>query len=77
VRSIGEIFEFINDIKKVSDNINFFISIYFGVGAGAGDVKFFKKYKIPAERAGRKIVTGIKNFAYPQFFSKRRKLIRL
>jgi hypothetical protein len=76
VRDTGEIFEFINDIKEISNNINFFIPIYSGAGAGIGDIEFFEKYKMLAERADRKIITNIKNFAYPQSSNKRRKLIR-
>jgi hypothetical protein len=77
VRDTGEIFEFVDDIKKVSDNINFFISIYPDADAEAGDIKFSKKYKISAERADREIITDIKNSARSQFSNKRRKLIRL
>jgi hypothetical protein len=77
VRDTGEIFEFINDIKKISNNINSFTPIYSGAGAETGDIEFSEEYEISAERAGREIVTGIKNSAYPQSSSKRRKLIRL
>jgi hypothetical protein len=76
VRNTGEIFEFINDIKNFSDNINFFIPIYSDVDIGIENIKFLKKYKMLAERAGREIVTNIKNSARPQSSSKRRKLIR-
>jgi hypothetical protein len=77
VRDTGKIFEFINDIKEISDNINFFIPIYPNADAGIKDIKFSKKYKISVERAGRKIVTDMKNSARPQSLNKRRKLIRL
>jgi hypothetical protein len=77
VRDTGEIFEFINDIKEISNNINFFIPIYSDAGAGAEDIKFSEKYKIFAERADREIITNIKNFTRPQSSSKRRKLTHL
>jgi hypothetical protein len=77
VRDTGEVFELINNIKEISENINVYISIYFDAGAGIGNIKFSKKYEIPAERAGRKVITSMKNSARPQFSSKRRKLIRL
>jgi hypothetical protein len=70
-------FEFVNDIKKNSENINSFISLYFNTDTGISDIKFSEKYKISVERADRKIVTDIKFFARPQFPNKRRKLIRL
>jgi hypothetical protein len=65
VRDTGKIFEFVNDIKEISDNINSFISIYSGADTGIGDVEFSKKYEMPAEYAGRKAITDIKNSAYP------------
>jgi hypothetical protein len=77
VRGTGEVFELIDNIKEILENINFYIPIYFDVGTGAGNVKFLKKYEMPSERTGRKIMTGMKNSVYPQSFSKRRKLIRL
>jgi hypothetical protein len=77
VRNTGEIFEFINNIKKVSNNINSFISIYSDVDTEIRDIEFFKKYKMFAERADREAVTDMKNFARPQSLSKRRKLTRL
>jgi hypothetical protein len=76
VRNTGEIFELINDIKEISKNINSYTSIYPDAGAGIRDIKFLEKYKMFAERAGRKIMTNIKNSAYPQSLSKRKKLIR-
>jgi hypothetical protein len=76
VRDTGEMFEFINDIKKVSDNINFFIPIYSDTDTRIENIKFSEKYKIFVERAGRKIITDIKNFARPQSLNKRRKLTR-
>jgi hypothetical protein len=77
VRNTEEIFEFVNDIKKIPDNINFFIPIYSDAGTEIRNIKFLKKYEIPAERTNRKIVTDIKNSARPQFLNKRRKLILL
>jgi hypothetical protein len=77
VRGTGEIFELIGNVKKMSENINFYISIYLGAGIGIRDIKFLKKYKVPAERADREIMTDIKNSARPQSLSKRRKLICL
>jgi hypothetical protein len=74
VRDTGEIFEFIDDIKEISDNINFFISIYPDADTGTEDIKFFEKYEISAERAGREAMTGMKNSTRPQSSSKRRKL---
>jgi hypothetical protein len=65
VRDTGKIFEFINDIKEISNNINFFIPIYSGAGAEIGNIKFSEKYKIFIERADREIVTDIKNSARP------------
>jgi hypothetical protein len=77
VRNTEKIFEFVNDIKKISDNINFFISIYSDTDTEIENIKFPEKYKIPIKRAGRKIITGMKNFARPQSPSKRKKLIHL
>jgi hypothetical protein len=77
VRDTGKIFEFINDIKKISDNINFFTSIYSDAGTGIKNIEFYEKYKISIERADRKIIIDIKNSARSQFSNKRRKLIRL
>jgi hypothetical protein len=65
VRNTEKIFEFVNDIKKIPDNINFFIPIYSGADTEIGDVEFSEKYEMFVERAGRKIMTGIKNFARP------------
>ena len=76
MRNTGEIFEFIDDIKKIPDNINSFIPIYSDIDIEIGDIKFSEKYKMPAERADRKIIMNIKNFARSQSFNKRRKLIR-
>jgi hypothetical protein len=76
VRNTGEIFEFIDDIKKIPDNINSFIPIYLDISIGIGNIEFSKKYKISAERADREIITNIKNSARPQSPSKRRKLTR-
>jgi hypothetical protein len=65
VRGTGEIFELIEDIKKVSENINPYIPIYFGASAGIENIKFSKKYEMPAERTGREIITDMKNSARP------------
>jgi hypothetical protein len=65
VRDTGKIFEFINDIKKFFNNINPFTSIYSDAGTEVNNIKFFKKYKMPAERADRKIIINIKNSARP------------
>jgi hypothetical protein len=77
VRDIKEIFEFIDDIKEIPDNINSFIPIYPDAGIGTGDIKFPKKYKMPVECTDREIITNIKNFARPQSPNKRRKLTHL
>jgi hypothetical protein len=77
VRNTEKMFELIDDIKEIFENINFYIPIYFDAGAETGDIKFFKEYKISTERAGREVITNIKNSARPQSSSKRRKLIRL
>jgi hypothetical protein len=63
VRDTGEIFEFINDIKEISDNINSFIPIYSDADTETKDIEFSEKYKISAERAGREIIIDIKNSA--------------
>jgi hypothetical protein len=65
VRNTGKIFEFINNIKEIFDNINSFIPIYSDADIEIGNIKFLKKYEISAERAGRKIITNIKNFTRP------------
>jgi hypothetical protein len=65
VRDTGEIFEFVNDIKEISDNINSFIPIYFDADTEIGNIKFSEKYKISAERAGQKIVIDMKNSVRP------------
>jgi hypothetical protein len=65
VRDTGKMFEIINDIKEISDNINFFTPIYPDADIGSGNIKFSKKYEISAERAGREAVTDIKNSARP------------
>jgi hypothetical protein len=65
VRDTEEMFELINNIKKVSENINFYTPIYSDAGVGAGDVEFPEKYEIPAERTGRKIIMDMKNSARP------------
>jgi hypothetical protein len=65
VRGTGKIFELIENIKKVSENVNFYISIYSGFDIGIRDIEFFEKYKVSAERAGRKIMTDMKKFSRP------------
>jgi hypothetical protein len=65
VRDIRKIFEFINDIKEISNNINFFIPIYLNADTRIENIKFSEKYKISAKRANRKIIIDIKNFARP------------
>jgi hypothetical protein len=77
VRNTGEVFKLIDNIKEIPENINLYIPIYPSAGAGVGDIEFSEKYKMLAERAGREIVTNMKNSAHPQSLSKRRKLIRL
>jgi hypothetical protein len=62
---------------KKFENVNLYISIYFSVGVEIGDIEFCEKYKMPVERAGRKIMMNIKNSARPYLPSKRRKLTRL
>jgi hypothetical protein len=63
VRNTGKIFEFVNDIKEISNNINSFTPIYPNAGAEVRDIKFSKKYKMLTERADREIVTNMKNSA--------------
>jgi hypothetical protein len=65
VRNTGKIFEFVNDIKEIFENINFYIPIYSDTGIGIGNIKFFEKYDIFVERTGREAVTDMKNFARP------------
>jgi hypothetical protein len=65
VRNTEEIFEFVNDIKEVSDNINSFTSIYSDTDIKIRNIKFPEKYKISAEHADRKVITNIKNSAHP------------
>jgi hypothetical protein len=65
VRNTGEIFKLIKNIKNISENINFYTSIYFDAGAGAENIIFSEKYKILIQRADRKIMTDMKNFARP------------
>jgi hypothetical protein len=76
VRDTGKVLKLIENIKEISKNINFYIPIYPNIGAENEDVKFSKKCKIFIERAGRKIMTGMKNSVRLQSLSKRRKLIR-
>jgi hypothetical protein len=77
MRDTGEIFEFVNDIKEISENINLYTPIYPDTDTGVRNIEFSKKYKMPAERADRKIITNIKSSARPQSPNKRRNLIRL
>jgi hypothetical protein len=65
VRDTEKIFELINNIKEISENINFYIPIYPDVDIEIENIKFSKKYKISAEHADRKIVINIKNFIHP------------
>jgi hypothetical protein len=76
MRNTGEIFEFVDDIKKIPNNINLFISIYFSADIKTEDIEFSEKYKIFTERADREIITDIKNSARSQSPNKRRKSIR-
>jgi hypothetical protein len=57
LRDTGKIFKLINDPKKVPKNINPYIPIYPDVDVKTENIEFSEKYKIFAERAGRKIVT--------------------
>jgi hypothetical protein len=65
VRDTGEMFELVEHVKEISENINFYISIYFDIDARIGNIEFSKEYKIFAERAGREIIIGIKSFSRP------------
>jgi hypothetical protein len=65
VRNTEEIFELIDEIKENFKNINLYISIYSDADIRIRDIKFSEKYKMPAERADRKIITDIKNSARP------------
>jgi hypothetical protein len=64
MRGTEKMFELVDNIKKILEDINFYISIYPGAGVEAGDIKFLKEYKMSAERAGRKIMTNMKNSAH-------------
>jgi hypothetical protein len=77
-REIREIFELIENIKKIKKipDVNFYIPIYSDADIRTENIKFPEKYELLAERAGREILTGIKNSARPQSPSKRRKLTR-
>jgi hypothetical protein len=61
VLNTGEIFELVENIKKISENVNLYISIYPDTGIRTENIEFSEKYNIPAERVGREIITGIKN----------------
>jgi hypothetical protein len=43
VRGTGEIFESVENIKEISENINFYIPIYLDADIGIGNIKFFFK----------------------------------
>jgi hypothetical protein len=75
VRNTRKIFEFVNDIKEISENINSYIPIYPNADTKIRDIEFPKKYKMLTERADRKAIINIKNSAHPQSPNKRRKLI--
>jgi hypothetical protein len=68
VRDTGKIFKLINNIKNVLKNINSYIPIYSNADTKVRDIEFFEKYKISAERAGRKIITDIKKFCSSAIF---------
>jgi hypothetical protein len=76
VRNTEEIFEFVNNIKKILNKNTLYIPIYLDTETENEDIKYPKKYKIFAERTDREIITNIKNSARPQSLNKRRKLIR-
>jgi hypothetical protein len=65
VRDTKEIFEFVNNIKEISNNINSFILIYPDTGIGIEDIKFSEKYEIFIERADREIIINMKNSTRP------------
>jgi hypothetical protein len=58
VRGIGKIFKFSVNTDNVSEWINLYVLVYYGVSAanGAGDVIFEEGYSISAERVAREIV---------------------
>jgi hypothetical protein len=76
VRDTGEVFELIENIQRISKNVNSYTSIYPDTDTGTGDNKVSEKYKISAARADREIITGTKNSGRPYLFNKSRKLIR-
>jgi hypothetical protein len=61
VRDTGEIFELVEDIKKISENINSYTPIYPNTDNEIKNIEFFEKYKIFAERTDREIITNMKN----------------
>jgi hypothetical protein len=65
VRNTGKIFEFVNDIKEISNNINFFIPIYSDADIEIGNIKFSKKYKVSTKHTNQEIIIDIKNSARP------------
>jgi hypothetical protein len=65
VRGTGEVFELIENVKKISKNVNLYIPVYSGAGVEIEDIKFSKKYEVPAERTDRKIMINMKNSARP------------
>jgi hypothetical protein len=56
-------FKLIKNIKEISKNINPYTPIYPDAGTKIENIEFPKKYKMLTERAGRKIITNIKNSA--------------
>ena len=60
-----EIFELIENIKEIFEDINSYIPIYLNINIEIENIKFFKKYKMPTERADREIITDMKNSARP------------
>jgi hypothetical protein len=65
MRNTGEIFEFVNNIKEISNTINSFTPIYPNTDIEIRDIKFSEKYKILTERTGREIITDRKNSTRP------------
>jgi uncharacterized protein YegJ (DUF2314 family) len=58
VRDIGKIFEFLVNVDDVSEWINLYAPIYYGVNTinGVNNMIFEEKYSIFAKRAAREIV---------------------
>jgi hypothetical protein len=59
VRDIEKIFEFLTNINNVSEWINLYAPIYYGVSAAnsANNMIFEKRYSISVKRIAREIVT--------------------